>query len=119
LKGEDPVGRVEQGSVSVAEPLAVIGPLAGGDPVDGAELRLQATEQMLVLPPAALAQQVGQASGRRDDRAEAVADEARIGGVVDVGGDDERVAPDRLGGLGGEPMPLGDDQMVEPFDRVG
>ena len=55
----------------------------------------------------------------RHDGAEAVADEAGIGGVVDVGGDDERVAPDRLGRLGDEPMPLGDDQVVEPLDGVG
>jgi hypothetical protein len=102
---EDPVGRVEQGPVGVLEPLAIVMPLARGDPVDGAELRLQATEQVLVLPPAAPAQQARPASGRRDDRAEAVADEARIGGVVDVGGDDERVAPDYLGGLGDEAMP--------------
>jgi hypothetical protein len=38
---------------------------------------------------------------------------------VDVGGDHERVAPDRLGRLGDEPMPLGDDQVVEPLDRLG
>src|SRR5512143_1786789 len=118
-RAEDPVGHVEQGPVGVLKPLAVVTPLARGDPVDGAQVLLHGAEQVPVLTPATHPQEAGQAFGRRHDRAEAVADEARIGGIVDVGGHHERVAPDRRGGLGDEPMPLGDDQVVEPLDRVG
>src|SRR3954464_7814509 len=75
--------------------------------------------EVAVLTPAGLAQEAGQASGRANDDTQAVADEAGIGGIVDVGGDDERVAPDRVYGVGDETMPLGDDEVVEPLDGVG
>ena len=44
---------------------------------------------MPVLTPAAYPQEARQAPRRRQYSAEAVADEAGVGGVVDVGGDDE------------------------------
>ena len=71
-----------------------------------------------MLTPTAHSQKARQAPRRRHDGAETVADEAGVGRVVDVGGDDERVAPDRLGRLGDEPMPLAHDQVVEPLDGV-
>src|SRR4051812_35872781 len=101
------------------KPLAEVGALARGDPVDGAEVLLDGAAEVVVLTPAGPAQEGGQASRSADDDTQAVADEAGIGGIVDVGGDDERVAPDGVGGVGDEAMPLGDDAVVEPFEGVG
>ena len=70
-------------------------------------------------PPAADAEAVRQADRLRHDLAEAVADQAGIGGGVDVGGDDDAVPADGLGRLGHEPIPLGHDQVVDPLNRVG
>jgi hypothetical protein len=72
-----------------------------------------------VLTPAGPAQEVGESSRCADDGAQAIADEAGIGGIVDVGGDDERVAADLVGGVGDEAMALGDDPVVEPLDGIG
>src|SRR3954471_8939925 len=82
-------------------------------------MRLHHPAEVAVLTPAGLTQKAGQASGRTDDGAQAVADEAGIGGIVDVGGNHERVAPDRVDGVGNEAMPFSDDQVVESLDGVG
>src|SRR5512140_2846599 len=117
--GDDPVGHVEEVPVGGLKPLAEVASLACSDPVDGAEMPLHNLAEVAVLTPAGLAQKAGQASGCADDGAQAAADEAGIGRVVDVGGHHERVAPDCLGRLGDKAMPLGNDQVVEPLDRVG
>src|SRR5512135_282827 len=82
-------------------------------------MRLHKLAEVAVLTPASLTQKAGQALGRADDGAQAVADGAGIGGLVDVGSDHERIAPDRVGGVGDEAMPCGDNQVVEPLDGVG
>ena len=60
------------------------------------ELQMKTTDALIdrlkkvaVLTPAGLAQKAGQALGGADDRAQTVTNEAGIGGIVDVGGDDE------------------------------
>src|SRR5665213_899536 len=82
-------------------------------------MRLHHLAEVTVLTPAGLVQKAGQAVRRAEDGAQAVADESRIGGIENVGGDDERIAPDSVGGVGDQAMPLGDNEVVEPLDGVG
>src|SRR3954471_1081864 len=117
--GDDPVGLVEEDLVGGPEPFPEVRTLARGDPVDGAKVLLDDAAEVVVLTPAGPAQQGGQAARGADDDAQAVADEAGIGGIVDLGGHDERVAADGVGGLGDQAMAFGDDAVVEPLDGLG
>jgi len=117
--GYDPIGQIQEYPVAVLKPLGKVASLALGDLVDRAELFLYGSKQVLALTPSAQAEEVCQTYCQRYDRAEAIPDQAGIGRIVNVGSGNERVAPDRLSGLGYQPMPLGHDQVVDPLNRIG
>jgi hypothetical protein len=74
---------------------------------------------MLVLPPSIQVQQVCYRHAALEDLSQTVADQAALGGIVNVGPYDERVGPRRPGSLGNQLVPLGNNQVIDPLDRLG
>src|SRR5664280_2219533 len=116
---EDGLGQAEEFSVPPLDPLLVTGSLAGGDAVDLSRQALDLPVQVLVLTPAAVADYRGDGRAYLKHFPQAVADQAALGGVVDVGLRNEGVRPHRLGCFRYQLVPLGDDCVVHAFEGFG
>ena len=84
----------QQFAVGLLHPLLITIPLAGGEAIDGPRQLARLAVQMPVLPPADQAEQRGQRRGQAEHLPQSVHDQAAVGGIVDVGFDDEGIAAD-------------------------
>ena len=111
--------RLEQLAVEGFQPLLIAGSFAGGDAFDPPRQPPGLAEQMLGLPPSIESQERRQCGPDREQLPHPVADQAALGGIVDVGLDDEGIRTHRLDGLGSQFVSRFDDQMVDLLDRLG
>ena len=105
--------------VSLRKPRLGVAPFGFRDLIDRSKMCFNTDHQMMMLSPAAHSEKVRKPHRSPYDDSQTVADQAGIGGIVDVGFEDERVAADRFHGRGDESMSLGHDLVVDPLDGVG
>ena len=110
--------QLKQWLVSRLHTLGLIAAFRPSRQVDGADQRPHLLQQVLMLAPATHSQEHREGGPQLEDLAQPIADQTRIGGVVNVGLDHERIAAYRLCRLGYQAMTGSDDEVVEAVQRL-
>jgi hypothetical protein len=117
--GENPVGLIKECPVSLLKPRLGFAPFGFRDLVDQPKMFFHENYQMMMLSPTAHSEKVRELHRSPNNDSQTVADQAGIGGIVDVGFEDERIAADSFHNRKYESMSLGHDPVVDPLDGVG